>query len=442
MVSVSNSLPSGEMSGGQRGKKVLIITYYWPPAGGPGVQRWLKFVKYLPDFDVKPIVYIPENPNYPLVDESLLSEVSKKITILKQPISEPYKLASLFSKKSSKTISKGIISEHKKQSLVEKVMLYIRGNFFIPDARKSWVKPSVTYLSEYISKENIQTIITTGPPHSLHLIGLQLKETLGVKWLADFRDPWTTIGYHKQLKLTKASKAKHKTLEKQVLNTADQIIVTSSVTKKEFHDITNKPIAIITNGYDDEPLDKVSLDSKFTLAHIGSLLSKRNPEVLWQVLSEIIKENIPFAKDFQLNFIGAVSKNVLESIEYYDLSNYINNVGYVSHKESITYQKKAQVLLLIEIDSEDTKCIIPGKLFEYMVSNRPIIALGPKGSDVENIIQQTNTGNYFYYDDYKSLKSIILTHYEAFQNKTLQSQAIGLQKYHRKSLTKSLSKLL
>lgn len=423
-------------------KKVLIITYYWPPAGGPGVQRWLKFVKYLPEFDIEPIVYVPENPNYPLTDKSLLSEVSKDITILKQPIKEPYKLAGLFSKKASKTISKGIIPEQKKQSVVEKLMLYIRGNFFIPDARKSWIKPSVTFLSGYISKENIETIITTGPPHSLHLIGLQLKETLGVKWLADFRDPWTTIGYHKQLKLTEASKQKHKSLEKQVLNTADQIIVTSSTTKKEFQQITNKPIEVITNGYDNESAKAISLDSKFSLAHIGSLLSKRNPEILWQILSELVEGNNQFAQDLQITFVGAVSENVLNSIKKYNLSNNINNVGYVSHNESIVYQKKSQILLLIEIDSEDTKSIIPGKLFEYMVSNRPILAMGPKGSDVENIIKETNTGNYFYYDDYDSLKSIILTHYNAFQNENLLVHPIGLQKYHRKVLTKSLSKLL
>ncbi|GAL81273.1 TPR/glycosyl transferase domain protein [Algibacter lectus] len=156
--------------------KVLIISYYWPPAGGPGVQRWLKFVKYLPDFNVEPIVYIPENPNYPLVDESLIAEVSKDVTIIKQPISEPYKLAGLFSKKSSSTISKGIIPEQKTQSFIEKAMLYIRGNFFIPDARKSWVKPSVAYLSNYIEKENISTIITTGPPHSYILLVCSLKK--------------------------------------------------------------------------------------------------------------------------------------------------------------------------------------------------------------------------------------------------------------------------
>jgi hypothetical protein len=423
-------------------KKVLIITYYWPPAGGPGVQRWLKFVKYLPEFGIEPIVYIPENPNYPIVDESLISEVSKDVKILQQPINEPYRWASLFSKKSSKTISKGIISEQKKQSLIEKVMLYIRGNFFIPDARKSWVKPSVEFLRAYISKENIETIITTGPPHSLHLIGLQLKEQLGVKWLADFRDPWTTIGYHKQLKLTKDSKEKHKALEKQVLNNADQIIVTSFITKTEFQQITNKPIEVITNGYDNETSVDFKLDSKFTISHIGSLLSKRNPEVLWQVLSDLVNENADFSKDFQLNFIGPVSEDVLNTVKKNNLTNYINKVGYVTHKEAIEFQKKSQILLLIEIDSEDTKSIIPGKLFEYMISNRPILAIGPKDSDVSTIITETNTGNYFNYADYESLKRITLEHYKAYQDKTLQSQPIGLQKYHRKALTQTLSKLL
>ncbi|MFD0988759.1 glycosyl transferase family 1 [Mariniflexile jejuense] len=423
-------------------KKALIITYYWPPAGGPGVQRWLKFVKYLPDFNIEPVVYIPENPNYPILDSNLSSEVSSSLTILKQPIKEPYKLAGLFSKKTSKTISKGIISETKTQSFVEKIMLYVRGNYFIPDARKAWVKPSVVFLSEYISKENIKTIITTGPPHSLHLIGLQLKEQLGVNWIADFRDPWTTIGYHKALKLTEASKAKHKALENQVLNAADQLIVTSFTTKKEFQKLTNKPISVITNGYDYEPVLPFEMDSKFSLAHIGSLLSKRNPENLWQVLSDLIIENESFSKDFQLNLVGFVSETILNSIEKQNLSDYVNKVGYVSHKEAIVYQKKSQILLLIEIDSEDTKCIIPGKLFEYMVSNRPIIAIGPNDSDVEKIIKETNTGSYFSYNDYDVLKTTILEHYNAFKTNSLSVYPIGLQQYSRKSLTEALSKLV
>jgi len=300
-------------------KKALIITYYWPPAGGPGVQRWLKFVKYLRDFNVEPIVYIPENPNYPIIDESLLNEVPKDITILKQPIKEPYGFASLLSKKSSQNISKGIIPKRKKQSIIEKILLYIRGNFFIPDARKNWIKPSVNYLLDYIKDNKIETIITTGPPHSLHLIGLQLKQELKVKWLADFRDPWTSIGYHKQLKLIKSSINKHKQLERQVLQEADQVIVTSFRTKKEFEKITKKPINVITNGYDSKQVENVSLDSKFSLSHIGSLLSERNPDVLWQVLSDITKENKVFQSQFQLILVGAVSQEILKSLEKYNL---------------------------------------------------------------------------------------------------------------------------
>ena len=423
-------------------KKVLIVTYYWPPAGGPGVQRWLKFIKYLPDFNIEPIVYIPKNPTYPILDESLTSEVSDHLTILSQPIKEPYRFARLLSKNKSNTISKGIIKEKKSQSVIEKLMLFVRGNYFIPDARKTWIKPSVAFLSDYIAKENINIVITTGPPHSMHLIGLQLKKRLGVKWLADFRDPWTSIGYHKQLKLTTRSQQNHKKLESEVLNTADKVIVTSFTTKKEFESITNKPIEVITNGYDKHDICHVDLDIKFTMSHIGSLLSKRNPEVLWQVLKDLVQEHHGFSNNFQLNLVGTVSDEVLESIAYNNLSDYINNVGYLSHKESVTIQKKSQILLLIEIDSDETKGIIPGKLFEYMASNRPIIAIGPNASDVEVIIKDTNTGKYFSYNDYDALKSTILNYFSAYKKGELQSHPIGLQKYSRRNLTKTLANLI
>lgn len=422
-------------------KKVLIITYYWPPAGGPGVQRWLNFVKYLPDFGVQPIVYVPENPNYPIVDRSLLNDIPKSAIIIKQPISEPYTLAKWFSK-SATTISSGVIPKEKKQSSIQKLLLYVRGNFFIPDARKAWVKPSVAYLSEYIQKEQIDTIITTGPPHSLHLIGLQLKQKFGVTWFADFRDPWTTIGYHKQLKLTKSSQEKHLKLEKEVLQTADQIIVTSENTKREFQQKTQQPITVITNGYDVFNVPSVEKDTKFTVAHIGSLLSERNPKVLWNVLSELFQENDTFKTHFELKLIGVVSDDVMATISEFGLKSYVNVVGYISHENALKAQRQSQVLLLVEIDSEDTKAIIPGKLFEYMVSETPILAIGPKDSDVERIIKNTNTGTYFYYDAEDDLKNQLLSYFEAYQQNNLKTNPVGLQPYSRKALTKQLSELI
>jgi glycosyltransferase involved in cell wall biosynthesis len=418
--------------------KILIVSYYWPPAGGPGVQRWLKFVKYLPDFGIQPVVYIPENPTYPIIDKKLQQEVSKDVIILKNKIFEPYQLARIFSKKDATKISSGIIPNKKKQSFVQKLMLWIRGNIFIPDARKFWVNPSVKYLEKYIEENNITTLITTGPPHSLHLIGLAIKKKKNIQWIADFRDPWTTIGYHKELKLSSFAEKKHKSLEKKVLNTADKIIVTSPTTQKEFQALTSQPIAVITNGYDVEPVTRKPLDEKFTLAHIGSLLSERNPEILWQTLAELAQEIPDFQNHFELKLIGAVSQEVLNTLEKYSLSKFCNNIGYVPHNEAVEAQRSSQVLLLIEINSPETRCIIPGKLFEYMVSERPIVALGPDGSDIAPILKETNTGSFFLYTEKDKLKSRILEYYELYLQNNLKVHAVGLQKYSRKNLTQQL----
>lgn len=422
--------------------KLLIITYYWPPAGGPGVQRWLKFVKYLPDFGFQPIVYIPENPSYPIIDENLLSEVSNETIVLRNKIIEPYQWASFLSKNKTKNISSGIIPNNKKQTILDQVLLWIRGNVFIPDARVLWVKPSVKYLEKYLSENGITTIITSGPPHSLHLIGLELKQKLNVRWVADFRDPWTTIGYHKEFKLLEFAANKHKQLENKVLNNADLILVTSPSTRAEFKKITSKPIEVITNGFDVEKIGNQIVDKKFSLAHIGSFLSERNPRILWESISELIRENPLFASHFQLKLIGAISQEVLDSIALFQLQNYVNNLGYVSHDEAIVHQKKSQVLLLIEINSEDTKSIIPGKLFEYLVSERPIIGVGPKGCDFAEIIIDTNTGVFVDYSEKEKLKNYIANYFSLFLEGNLKSNGVGLQKYSRKNLTEKLANLL
>ncbi len=422
-------------------KRALIITYYWPPAGGPGVQRWLKFVTYFKEFGIEPIVYIPENPHYPLIDQDIISEVPSGIEIIKHPIIEPYGFAKVFSKKKTNKISSGIIT-NKKQSFSEKLMLWIRGNFFIPDARIGWVKPSVKYLSEYIKENPIDVIITTGPPHSLHLIGLKLKEKLALKWIADFRDPWTTIHYHKSLKLSKSSEKKHKKLEAQTLTTADRIVVTSPSTKKEFEQISKTPIEVITNGYDNSEEIKSVLDSSFSLAHIGSLLSDRNPIVLWKVLSEICNENESFGQELKIKLVGVISEDVISSIHTYGLKENCDVMGYVSHKEALQLQYNAQVLLLVEMDRPETRAIIPGKLFEYLAASRPIVAMGPPGSDVESIIRETNAGKYFCYSEEEKLKDQIVSYYKEFKQGELIVESQNISKYSRRELTHKMSEVI
>lgn len=422
-------------------KRALIITYYWPPAGGPGVQRWLQFVRYFNDFGIEPVVFVPENPHYPLQDASFEALVPNTTEVLKFPVKEPYRMASFLSKKKTKQISSGIIS-HKKQSALEKLLLYVRGNFFIPDARIGWVAPSVAFLKKYLSENPVETIITSGPPHSLHLIGMQLKEALDLKWIADFRDPWTTIHYHKSLRLTKASEKKHNALEKKVLNAADIVVVTSPTTKKEFELLTSKPIEVITNGYvASEELYPI-LDTKFSMAHIGSLLSERNPKMLWNVLSEIASEDTSFQNNLEIVLAGTISDEVFESIEAVGLKENCKYLGYVSHAEALKLQHNSQVLLLIEIDRPETRAIVPGKIFEYVAAYRPILAMGPKGSDMEGILTETKSGKFFSASEENALKKQILDWYALYLEGSLIVASEGVEKYSRRELTRKMAALI
>jgi glycosyltransferase involved in cell wall biosynthesis len=271
---------------------------------------------------------------------------------------------------------------------------------------------------------------------------MQLKEKLDIKWVADFRDPWTTIHYHKSLRLTKASAKKHKDLERAVLTSADQITVTSPTTKKEFEAITKKPIAVITNGFEEQSFKEVKLDSKFSIAHIGSLLTERNPVVLWQVLKELKEENSAFANDFSLVLAGVISDEVMASIVDYGLQDQLDVKGYVSHDEALLLQRSSQILLLLEMDRPETKAIIPGKLFEYLQSKRPIIAIGPKDSDIEGILENTKSGDFFTPQHKIQLKGYILNCYEFYLNEQLHTAGASIAHFSRKNLTQKMATIL
>lgn len=420
--------------------KVLIITYYWPPAGGSGIQRWLKFVKYLQDFGIEPVVYTVDNPNYAIVDKSLENDVPKNITILKQPIWEPNDILSFFKKKSTKT-SAGFLNSN--PSFFGKILQYIRANYFIPDARKFWIKPSVNYLSDYLSKNNVDAIITTGPPHSLHLIGLQLKQKLGVKWISDFRDPWTDIDYFHQLPLTEKSKRKHQQLEQKVLENSDVVLVVGKTMKKDFAS-HSKNIHVVTNGFDtnsNSSIKETELDAKFTITHIGLMNADRNPKILWNVLSELINENIEFKNDVEIKLIGKIADEVEISLSKLP-SETINRVGYVSHDEVKKYQQKSQVLLLAVNKVPSAKAIITGKIFEYLQAKRPILAIGPEDGDLAEILSETNAGVIVGFENEEKLKLEITKLYSEFKSGNLSVNSQNIEQYHRKELTKKLSKVI
>ena len=415
-------------------KKVLIITYYWPPAGGPGVQRWLKLSNYLLENNVKPIIYTPSDPKYPSIDESLLKDVNPEIEVIKKPIFEPF--GNLFSK-----IRKKGIPKKKDQSILDKFLIYLRGNLFIPDSRIFWVNSSVGFLSKYILENKIESIITTGPPHSLHLIGLKLKSILNITWYADFRDPWTKINYHKKLKLSLRSKKKHLQLENKVLSSCDRIIVTSNKLLKEYNEITETPISLITNGFDYQKL-QLELDEKFSITHIGRLLPERNPKILWNALKELCTINKNFKNNLKINFIGNVSENLRKEIKTNNLENSVVYHNYIKYNDTIPYLIKSQILLLIESDDKESSYAIPAKIFEYINSGRPIIAIGPKDSEIKQIIDETKSGKYFLYSEYDKLLSCLSNSYYLYESKKLHSTSINIDKYHRKNLAKKLSNII
>ncbi len=422
-------------------QKVLIVTYYWPPAGGPGVQRWLKFVKYLPEFGITPIVFVPKNAQYPIEDTSLVSEVPPNIKVIQHPIAEPYRWAAFLARRKTQKISTGIIPPYKKQSVMERLLLWVRGNLFIPDARKFWVGPAVKRLENILRTENITTLITTGPPHSIHLIGLRLKEKMKVKWLADFRDPWTSIGYHKKLKLSAPARKRHKYLEKKVLQSADQLVVTSKTTKDEFSMLTTTPIQVITNGYDQKG-GKTEPDKKFTLSHIGSLLTDRNPVLLWEALAELVAENTALAEQLSIQLIGVVGENVVNMLETMGLKSYVSILGYLPHEQVLEYQSRSQGLLLLEIDTPETRGIIPGKLFEYLSASRPILAIGPEDWEAGKMVEEHQAGSYIKNTEKEALKKLLLEWFQRFQQQRLETHPKGTAQYHRRELTKQLTKLL
>lgn len=426
-------------------KKVLIITYYWIPSGGAGVQRWVKFTKYLRDYGWEPIIYTPENPEFPSIDESFAKDIPSGVKILKQPIWEPYNIYKNITGKKGEAINAGFISEKKKQSKKDKFFIWLRGNFFIPDPRVFWVKPSIKYLTKYIKSNPVDAIITTGPPHSMHLIGLGLKKAMPkLAWVADFRDPWTKIDFYKELNLSYLANKKHHRLEANVIKTADSVIVVSEGMKKDFEHLTAKNLEVITNGYDesDTEMEDIVLDEKFTLAHIGTLNAARNPNVIWKALSSICSDNEEFSKDLQIKLIGKIDFSALEAISKNGLNKNLLKIDYLAHTEAIKAQKSAQVLMLLINNTENASAILTGKFFEYLAANRPIIAVGPTDGDVAKVLSETNAGNMVDFYDEKEAKATILSYYERYKTKTLNVKTESVERFSRRSLTGELVKLL
>ncbi len=424
-------------------KKVLVISYYWPPSGGAGVQRWLKFVKYFRDFGYEPIVYTPSNPEMPVEDASLAKDIPANIAIIQQPIWEPYSWYKRWvGVKPSEKINTGFLSESEKPKKTENIGVWIRGNFFIPDARCFWIQPSIQFLKKYLTENPVDIIASTGPPHSMHLIAKDLQESMNIPWVADFRDPWTNIDFYDQLKLTRWADKKHHRLELEVIRQAQCV---TTVTQNDAEDFLTKGAQntiCIPNGFDDEFNPNVRVDSRFSLVHVGSIPPARNHDILWKAIQSLCQTHPLFAEHFKLRLIGKTDISVRKSIVEYGIEKQCELIEYMPHADAIAAQQSAQMLLLLVNNSGNAKSILTGKFFEYLAAQRPIVAIGPEDGEMNRILQDSGSGSCIDFENQSKLESLLLDHFKTYLDQgTLTVQSSGIEKYSRKNLTEQMSQV-
>lgn len=426
-------------------KKALVLTYYWPPSGGAGVQRWLKFVKYLREFGYEPVVYTASNGEMPVYDPTLADEIPEGVEVLKTEIWEPYNLYKRFvGHKKKENINTGFLSESAKPKFTQKLGVWIRGNFFIPDARCFWIKPSVHYLSEYLKDNHVDVIVSTGPPHTMHMIALDLKMRFNIPWVADFRDPWTNIDFYKDLMLTRFADWRHHRMEKRVVRSADYVVTVTRQDLEDYLALGAKRAVTITNGYDEDDflLSDVVLDDKFTLSHVGTIPPSRNPEVLWKAISVLVKRSNEFADDFRLKLVGKVDVSVRTMIEQYGLQNNVIFIDYLPHSEAVRQQLQSRALLLLVNNTPNAKGILTGKFFEYLATKRPVVAIGPKDGEVAAVLQDTNAGFCSDFEDLDGLVNALQVLYDNFKNSgDCRLNSSGASLYSRKNLTKAMAEV-
>ncbi|MCR4859310.1 MAG: glycosyltransferase [Bacteroidales bacterium] len=445
-------------------KRLLIITYYWPPTGGSGVQRWVKFSKYLPQFGWQPVIYTPENPEQLARDESLLADIPACAEVLKTRITEPY---AVYRKLTGGRQGEEVNPVNaQKKNWKQRLSLWIRGNCFVPDPRIGWVRPSVRFLKKYLAEHPVDAVVTTGPPQSVHLIGRGLKRALGVRWIADFRDPWTEMFYYKHLGLGPAADRRHHRLEQSVLDEADVVVSVTPLVQKDFQAKTKTPVVLITNGFDEDdfsenpgrdgscPRSAIGLRSAdarpypgerlhggtaapdlppFRLVHTGLFAADGNPLRLWDALAQRCADDPAFRERLEIRLAGKVDAAVLESIRARGLGDNLVELGYLPHDETVREQRGADILLLPLRQEPEYAKVLPGKIFEYLAARRPVLGIGQEDGAAAAVLRDAHAGEMFDWDKQDELLAFLDAEHP---------QTTDIEKYTRRALTAQLTQIL
>lgn len=430
-------------------KKVLIITYYWPPAGGPGVQRVLKFAKYLPEFGWQPIVLTVKNGEYPAIDISLHKEIPANCKVYNTFSLEPNFVYKKFTRMGvDKKIPTAVLTTEN-NDWKKKLANWIRLNVFIPDAKIGWIPFAVQKGKKIIKEEKPDIIFSSSPPPTVHLIAKKLAKWSGIKWVADFRDPWTDIHYYENQNRNKVVKQFDSYLERAVLRDADKISCISRLDiEEDFAKKTDPDKCVnIANGYDEADFRNIKTgetkSNKFIILHIGAVGKERNPLNLFKAICKLADEKIITPETLTLRFIGYVDELVLQSIKSKNIEPFVDFIDYLPHSEAIAQTIFADVMLLLVTQSEKNRRILPGKTFEYMRTGKPILALGPENGEVARILKQTKTGSIFNYQNeekiFQKLTDLIRAWKKGKQGEFKGGEQIQL--FSRKKLTEKLTEL-
>ncbi|MCS5663624.1 MAG: glycosyltransferase [Flavobacteriales bacterium] len=424
-------------------KRVLIISYYWPPAGGISIIRPVKLAKYLRNTGWEPVICTAKDPHYPFEDDKAVLDVPKDVEIIKVPIVEPYEIYKKLTGQKQKSALADVIQNTPKRSFFHKLSVWIRGNFFIPDARCLWINPVVKELSAYLKKHPVDAIITTGPPHSVNRIGYLLKKKLNLPWLADFQDPWTQVDYYQHFKISSRAHKRHRKMEKQVFDHADLITIVSDSWKTDLQSIGAKNVEVVPLGFDPEDFNvNTKLDEQFTLTHLGLLGQDRNPSTLIKVIKSICDENEDFASKFKLQLVGKVNEGLQKEIADLNLSEQVIYKGQVSRDEALRIMQSSQLLLLLLNKAANVSGRIPGKVFEYLGAHRPILSLGPKGTDIETMLRESSAGAHVEYESETLLRSYILATFDKYKTVGLDKMERSLEMYSHGVIASKFTHLL
>ena len=414
-------------------KRVLVVTYYWPPSGGSGVQRWVKFAKYLPQEGWQPVIYTPENPEYTAIDHTLEAEIPHTVEIIRRPITEPYNLYRKLMGKGASTDMKtltagasgGAVTEISsgKKSFKQRLSLWIRGNLFVPDPRVGWVKPSVRFLKKYLAEHPVDVIVTT--------------------WIPDFRDPWSRMYYLKHLPMSARTWRRLRSMEQSVLDDCSTVLAVTPLVQEEFQAQTKTPVAMITNGYDGGDFEQaVEPDGFFNVVHTGLFAADGNPLNLWKALGIKAWADADFKAALRLRLVGKVDREVYDAIAEAGLKDNVVDLGYRDHLTAVREQLAATMLVLPLRNDPEYRPILPGKLFEYLASRRPVLGIGQEDGAMARVLANTGAGVTAGWDNLEAMRDFIDKAWEQFKAGGVPPVEGDIARFSRRSLTRELAALL